>query len=109
MKGKNMEPQSKPKLRGFAALTPERRAEISKMGGASVPKHKRKFSTDKDFARKQGVLGGQSVKKENRSFSKNRALAVSAGAVGGRKTRQRKVPNEQVVGSIMVRRDEAGE
>jgi general stress protein YciG len=46
------------KLRGFAALTPERRKEIAAMGGAAV-------------------------KPEQRTYSKNRDLAVSAGRKGG--------------------------
>lgn len=53
----------KPKQRrGFAAMTPERRTEIARKGGASVAP-------------------------ENRSFSKDRALSVAAGAKGGKTSR----------------------
>lgn len=46
------------KKRGFGSMTPERRTEIARMGGASVPA-------------------------EKRSFSQNQALAVAAGRKGG--------------------------
>lgn len=49
-------------LRGFASLTPERRAEIARMGGAAVPSAKRSFSQDRDLARNAGRLGGQAGK-----------------------------------------------
>lgn len=50
------EPARKP--RGFAAISPERRSEIARMGGLSV-------------------------KPENRSFARSRELAASAGRKGG--------------------------
>lgn len=51
--------------RGFAAMTPERRLEIARKGGASVHP-------------------------ANRSFSRDRGLAASAGAAGGRVSRRSK-------------------
>jgi general stress protein YciG len=45
--------------RGFAAMTPERRTEIARMGGFAVPAEKRAFS-DTDLARKAGSVGGRS-------------------------------------------------
>lgn len=49
----------KPKARrGFAALTPERRAEISRKGGASIPAHKRAFAVNRDLAATAGKAGG---------------------------------------------------
>lgn len=47
---------------GFQGMTPEKRKEIARKGGASVPADKR-------------------------SFSKNKALAVSAGRKGGENSR----------------------
>lgn len=47
-----------PKKRGFAALTPERRAEISRKGGASVPAEKRSFSVSQKLAAAAGAKGG---------------------------------------------------
>ncbi len=44
--------------RGFAALNPEKRRAIAKMGGSSV-------------------------RPEDRAYSKDRALAAAAGAIGG--------------------------
>ena len=44
--------------RGFASLTPERRVEIARMGGAAVPTEKRAFSTNPDLAREAGRKGG---------------------------------------------------
>lgn len=50
------------KPRGFAAMTPERRAEIASMGGKALPANKRAFSVDSDLASRAGRIGG-SVKK----------------------------------------------
>lgn len=46
------------KRRGFASLTPERRLEIARMGGAAVPAEKRSFARDQDLAREAGRRGG---------------------------------------------------
>lgn len=49
----------RPKLkRGFAAMSPERRREISKLGGSSVPGEKRSFSRDRSLAAAAGRTGG---------------------------------------------------
>lgn len=47
------------KPRGFAAMTPERRAEIARMGGAAVPAEKRGFSQNRTTASEAGRKGGQ--------------------------------------------------
>lgn len=50
------------KLRGFAAMkqnNPERFAELTRKGGASVPKDKRSFATNRDLAVSAGRIGGQ--------------------------------------------------
>lgn len=47
-----------PKLRGLAACTPERRAEISRMGGLAVPAEKRMFAKDPGLAASAGRVGG---------------------------------------------------
>lgn len=46
--------------RGFAAMSPERRREIARKGGASVPADKRSFSKDRDLAASAGKKGGSS-------------------------------------------------
>lgn len=46
------------KRRGFASLTAERRLEIARMGGSSVPPEKRSFARDQDLAREAGRRGG---------------------------------------------------
>lgn len=46
------------KLKGFAAMNPERRREIAKLGGAGVPADKRSFSTNRDLAATAGAKGG---------------------------------------------------
>ena len=71
------------KRRGFASMTPERRREISIMGGKAVPKEKRTFYTNPFFASKCGQKGGRAVPKEMRSFSTDRVLASKAGRKGG--------------------------
>lgn len=45
--------------RGFAAMTPERRTEIAKKGGGSVPAEKRSFTKDRELAARAGRLGGE--------------------------------------------------
>lgn len=54
---------SRTHMRGFASLSPERRAEIARKGGASVPADKRSFSQNRDLASVAGRKGG-SAKKE---------------------------------------------
>lgn len=44
--------------RGFAAMDPERRREIARRGGSSVPADKRSFSQDKALAASAGKKGG---------------------------------------------------
>ena len=57
----------KPKaLRGFAAMSPERRKEIARLGGASIPPEKRAFSKNRDLASNAGRAGGL-VKREPKS------------------------------------------
>jgi len=43
---------------GFAALSPERRREIARKGGANVPAHKRSFSQNRELAAEAGSKGG---------------------------------------------------
>src|SRR5690348_5100022 len=45
--------------RGFAAMNPERRREIARKGGASVPGEKRSFAKDRDLAASSGRKGGE--------------------------------------------------
>ena len=100
----NVEVIEKPKqLRGFAAMSPEKRKACAAKGGAAVPAKLRAFAKSKHLASAAGQIGGKSVKAKDRSFSRNRSLASKAGRTGGRKTQANKVKkrtqNEQVVGS----------
>lgn len=45
-------------LRGFASLSPERRIEIARKGGAAVPADKRSFSQNRSLAIEAGAKGG---------------------------------------------------
>jgi len=74
--------------RGFASMDPERRREIARMGGKSVPPEKRSFSQNAGLAVQAGRKGGQSVGPGDRSFTRNPSLAAEAGAKGGRASRQ---------------------
>lgn len=57
----DLDPNAKPKSRrGFAAMNPERRREIARKGGASVPGEKRSFAKDRDLAANAGRKGGES-------------------------------------------------
>jgi general stress protein YciG len=44
--------------RGFAAMSPERRREIARKGGGSVPPEKRSFAKNRDLAQSAGSKGG---------------------------------------------------
>ena len=44
--------------RGFAAMDPERRREIARQGGSSVPSEKRSFAQNRDLAANAGRKGG---------------------------------------------------
>lgn len=45
--------------RGFASMSPERRREVARMGGAAVQPHKRAFSMNRDLASEAGRRGGE--------------------------------------------------
>jgi len=47
------------KLRGFAAMSPEKRLEAARKGGASVPNEQRPFSRDPELASSAGFKGGK--------------------------------------------------
>lgn len=50
----------KPKQRrGFAAMDPDKRREIARKGGASVPDEKRTFYKDRALSATAGRKGGQ--------------------------------------------------
>jgi general stress protein YciG len=76
--------------RGFASMTPEKRREIARMGGKSVPKEKRAYSVNRDLAAKSGAKGGKVVRPSKRAFSMDPALASRAGKLGGAKSRKKK-------------------
>ena len=55
--------------RGFASMTPERRQDIARMGGASVPSEKRSFATNIDLAREAGRKGGSNSHRNRKGGS----------------------------------------
>lgn len=56
----SLESTIKPRARrGFAAMSPDRRREIARKGGASVPGEKRSFAKDRDLAASAGRKGGE--------------------------------------------------
>ena len=58
----DLDPNAKPKSRrGFAAMNPERRREIARKGGQSVPDEKRSFAQDRSLAAEAGRKGGRST------------------------------------------------
>ncbi|WP_127091067.1 general stress protein [Aquabacter cavernae] len=77
--------QHKTAPRGFAAMSPEKRKAIARLGGQSIPPEKRSFSQSRELAAEAGARGGKSVADEKRSFSVDRTLASRAGRKGGRK------------------------
>jgi len=48
--------------RGFASLSAERRLQIARKGGASVPADKRAFAQNRHLARSAGAKGGAARK-----------------------------------------------
>ena len=65
-------PDSAPRSRrGFAAMDPERRREIARKGGASVPGEKRSFTRDRDLADNAGRKGGSSSRGGGRPPGQN--------------------------------------
>lgn len=44
--------------RGFAAMDPDKRRELARKGGASVPDHKRSFYQNRELAASAGAVGG---------------------------------------------------
>lgn len=45
--------------RGFACMSVEKRREIARKGGASVPADRRSFAKDRDLAASAGAAGGR--------------------------------------------------
>ncbi len=87
-----MEKKEKSK-RGLACLSPERRREIARMGGQSVPPEKRAFARDVALAAKAGSIGGAAAPAENRMFRKDKDLArraAQASAEGRARKRNKK-------------------
>jgi general stress protein YciG len=74
--------EPKKSTRGFASMSEEKRREIARKGGRSVPAEKRSFSQDPALASKAGKKGGRSVNPSKRSFSRDHALASEAGQKG---------------------------
>ncbi|MDE2357365.1 MAG: stress-induced protein [Alphaproteobacteria bacterium] len=57
--------------RGFAAMDPERRREIARRGGASVPREKRSFALNKALAATAGRKGGAASRGGGRKPNSN--------------------------------------
>lgn len=65
-------------LRGFAALSPERRQEIARKGGSASGGN---FAKDKARAARMGQIGGQ---QSGGNFANNPKRASEAGRAGGK-------------------------
>lgn len=57
----------RPALRGFAAMDAERRREIARKGGKSVPDEKRSFAQDRTLAAEAGRKGGRRTQSERKA------------------------------------------
>jgi general stress protein YciG len=73
--------------RGFASMSLERRREIARKGGKSVPSEQRSFAKNPELASTAGRKGGLAVSASKRSFSLDRQLASQAGKKGGHAAR----------------------
>lgn len=65
----------------------ERRREIARKGGKSVPSEQRSFAKNPELASTAGRKGGLAVSASKRSFSIDRQLASQAGKKGGHASR----------------------
>jgi general stress protein YciG len=54
-----IDPATGKQRRGFASMDPDRRREIARKGGASVPGDKRSFFKDRDLTASAGSKGGE--------------------------------------------------
>jgi hypothetical protein len=63
--------------RGFAAMSPERRREIARKGGASVPSEKRSFAKNRDLAKSAGSKGGTASRGGGRHPRKRKAVPAT--------------------------------
>lgn len=52
-------PETGRAIRGFGAMDPDRRREIARKGGASVPGDKRSYAKDRVLAAMAGSKGGK--------------------------------------------------
>jgi len=59
----NTTPDQAKSKRGFAAMSPERRAEIARKGGLSVKPENRSFSQSRELASTAGRKGGSASKR----------------------------------------------
>jgi general stress protein YciG len=75
---------------GFASMTPERRLELARKGGAAVPANRRTFTVNRALAAAAGRAGGKGVKASDRSFARDLVLASEAGRKGGLATQRRR-------------------
>src|ERR1700759_131254 len=76
--------------RGFAAMNPDRRREIARKGGASVPGEKRSFAKDRDLAASAGRKGGEASRGGGRTrgsrWARRSAIAKAGWAVAHRRS-----------------------
>lgn len=66
------------KLRGFAAMTPDRRREIARLGGRSIPADKRYYARNREAAANAGKKGGKALPKINANDLKFLAEVVGS-------------------------------
>ena len=62
-------PARRPALRGFAAMDADRRREIARKGGKSVPDEKRSFTQDRSLAAEAGRKGGRQTQSSRKDES----------------------------------------
>ena len=50
-------------------MTPEKRREVSRLGGKAIPSEKRSFSRDRELAREAGRKGGLTPKRSKHKLT----------------------------------------
>ena len=63
--------------RGFAAMDPDKRREVARKGGASVPAAKRSFARVRDLAASAGSKGGEASRGGGRKAKASKQAATA--------------------------------
>ena len=58
-------------------MTPEKRREVSSLGGKAIPREKRAFSRNRELAREAGRKGGTAARRLKRSLTEEELVQLA--------------------------------